>query len=394
MSEMKASLSLKKICLRSQVSVSYALMAILPILTMGYLVWTYVDPEILSQHTLVIVVFLTVVISLFGFFLLRQVIDALSDFRNHLKTIVEDRVLDAPLNSDESSQGPPPAESLEETVLGLIKHNSKLSDMFSDMEELNWSKTRELTRVNLELQRQLKKGKDVEDQLRKSNMQLSDALTKLKELQQRISQHQRLSALRDLANQIAHDLNNALMPVVGFAELITTDEALAANTQKVKAMGAQILQGARDAAAIVAKLRNFYQQENNPTPQLRPLKILMIDDDRNTRDAVASMLRPDGHEVTLAATAAAGVDLARNSTFDIIITDRAMPDSSGEEVARKIREAKPELPIIMATGFADMMQEQKENPFGVDTLISKPVNPKTLKCAIADLVDLPQKPKL
>jgi signal transduction histidine kinase/ActR/RegA family two-component response regulator len=554
MSRVKEKLSLKKSGLRTQVSVSYALMGVLPMLTMGYLILAYVHPEILSQQNLVIVVFTTVVISLFGFYLLRQVIDALSDFRSHLKSIVEDGVLDTPLNADEPAQRPP-VESLEETVLGLIKHNSRLGEMFSDMEEVNWTKARELTRVNIELQRQIKKGKDAEKKLLKSNMQLSAALEKLKQLQQCIIRHERLSALSSLASGIAHDLNNALMPAVGFAELLVENDHLTRDPEKVRDMASAILAGAREAAAIVAKLRSFYRRDtslnltevngidilrqacdltkpkwaedmpahgsrinieikdeqpvklkadaallrdsivdiilnaieampsggmislsviekndqavfsvkdngcgitpavmehctkpffttkgeeatgmglaiasdtarrhcgrieidSNPktgttvylrlplinqdedilldseseSPQ-RPLKILVIDDDPPSRETIKAILTPDGHDITLASTAQAGIDMSKSGDFDLLITDRAMPDLSGDVVAEESRNNKPQLPIIMVTGFGVIMHEQHEKPYGVDIVMSKPVNPDKLKRAILKLTEQKQ----
>lgn len=548
---MKHNLSLGKTSLRSQVSASYALMAILPILGLGYLLWAYVDPEVLSQQNIVVVVFIVVAISMMGFIILSQVIHALSDFREHLKSVVEDRILDTPISSDEPTDKPVP-ESLEGIVYSLIKHNSRLSDMFSDMEELTWSKTRELTRVNLELQRQIKSAKSVEDKLRKSNMQLSDALTKLKELQQCIIRHERLSALGQLASGIAHDINNALMPVVGFAELIMQDDTIAEDRSLLMKMVKDILDGARHAAEVVAKLKDFYRRDSDlnvsdidcealikdactltkprwaeellaegrriemlvtvkdiplfkadanllrdalvniilnsvdaittsgtititaetqgeqiilsvsdtgcgmtrhtkehcmepffttkgqeatgmglaiaygtvrrhsgsmeidstqsegttvtvrlpigvdspdlfpehdsgTSPQLPPLKILIIDDDEMARSTLEAILKPAKHQITMAHTASEGIAMASKSDYNVVITDRAMPDLSGDEVAAAIRKQKPDLPIIMVTGFGDMMKENHEKPAGIDRIISKPVNSLALKWALFDL---------
>jgi signal transduction histidine kinase/CheY-like chemotaxis protein len=526
-------------------------MAVLPILGMWYLIWAYVDPDVLSEQNTVLLLFIIVAISLFGFIILRGVIRALSDFRGHLKSIVEDRILDTPVASDDPA-GTGPSESLEEIVYNLIRHNSRLSDMFADMEEMTWSKTRELTHVNLELQRQDRKHKDVENELRKSNMQLSEALTKLKELQQCIIRHERLSALGDLASGIAHDINNALMPAIGFAELILMDASIAEDKTTLLKMVRDILEGAREASHVVSRLKNFYRRdaslnftevspeellrevreltrprweqanraegrrieffvdasaaprfkadrillrdalvhivmnsidampgggritlsasadndhvllkavdngsgmesyvrdhclepffttkgaeatgmglavtygtvrrhsgtievestpkhgstvciripidnkgdldlprhESGTAPCIEPLKILVIDDEEKSRSTLELLLKQGGHTASAAPSGRAGIAMAENGDFDVIITDRAMPDISGDEVAAVLHAARPEVPVIMVTGFGEMMIDQREKPEGVARIISKPVNPLDLMWALQDV---------
>ncbi|HEV2675349.1 MAG TPA: response regulator [Aliidongia sp.] len=86
----------------------------------------------------------------------------------------------------------------------------------------------------------------------------------------------------------------------------------------------------------------------------RTLNVLLVDDDESVRSFIASALDETGHEVTEAhsgdqalAILAAGLD------FDLLIVDYAMPEMNGAEVARRARQQRPGLPILMITGFAD-----------------------------------------
>ena len=70
---------------------------------------------------------------------------------------------------------------------------------------------------------------------------------------------------------------------------------------------------------------------------------------------------------------------------DVIFTDFAMPGMRGDELAVRIREAGITTPIIMLTGFGDLMQARGERPEGVNAVVSKPVTLVALREALARL---------
>jgi CheY-like chemotaxis protein len=67
------------------------------------------------------------------------------------------------------------------------------------------------------------------------------------------------------------------------------------------------------------------------------------------------MLRDLGHETIEAAGGAEAIDLlkSKDTAFDVLITDYAMPRQSGTEVVRLARQARPNLPAVIVTGYAD-----------------------------------------
>ena len=68
--------------------------------------------------------------------------------------------------------------------------------------------------------------------------------------------------------------------------------------------------------------------------------------------------------------------------FDLVVTDRAMPVMGGDELAASIERLAPDTPVIMLTGFGDLMAAKGEQPTGVDAVIGKPVTLDALAGAI------------
>ncbi len=117
-----------------------------------------------------------------------------------------------------------------------------------------------------------------------------------------------------------------------------------------------------------------------------PCRVLLVDDDALILTGTAAMLEDLGHRVIETGSAAAALDVLRGGTVvDLVLTDQAMPGMTGIELARQIRQAWPGLPIILATGYADL-------PGGDDLnlpRLSKPYLQEELAAQIADLVTAP-----
>jgi len=118
--------------------------------------------------------------------------------------------------------------------------------------------------------------------------------------------------------------------------------------------------------------------EKEPPP-LPPLRVLVIDDEARSLHLLASILSTDGHTVETADGGKTGLQMARGREFDLVITDRAMPLMSGDEVAAGIAKDRPGTPVIMLTGFGDIMEAKGECPAGVTRVISKPITGKDLR---------------
>jgi CheY-like chemotaxis protein len=122
--------------------------------------------------------------------------------------------------------------------------------------------------------------------------------------------------------------------------------------------------------------------EKAPEP-LSALRILVVDDEARSRNLVARFLKADGHAVETAKDGQEGVEMFGQGEFDLVITDRAMPLMRGDEVVAEITKKQPGLPVIMLTGFGDIMKDKGECPPGVTRVMSKPVTSKDLRHVMA-----------
>jgi CheY-like chemotaxis protein len=123
-----------------------------------------------------------------------------------------------------------------------------------------------------------------------------------------------------------------------------------------------------------------------PTAQLRPqsrtLHILLVDDDLLVRGGTAEMLDDAGHHIVEAGSADEALVILRSGAdFDLLITDNCMPGMSGAELIVHVREDKPDLPVLLITGYAT----REARLDGGVALLPKPFRQAGLLSAISAL---------
>jgi signal transduction histidine kinase len=388
---------------------------------------------------------------------------------------------------------------------------------------------------------------ETNEELRARNLELQTALTELKAAQQHVIQQERLRALGEMASGIAHDFNNALVPILGFCELLLLSPKVLGDKEKAARYLETIQTAAKDAASVVARLREFYRPDKSDrdfapvnlkrlaeqaitltkprwkdqaqaagatiqialelesvpavsgeesglrevltnlifnavdampkggtitlrtrsTPNsavlevsdtgtgmtedvrrrclepffstkgergtglglsmvfgivqrhsgsldlrsefgkgttfiitlplqeaaaetgtaaanhapIRPLRLLVVEDEAPIRDTLSAILTADGHDVTMASDGVAGLREFNDGVFDLVLSDKAMPGMSGDQMASAIKRVSPKTPIILLTGFG-LFHDKSEFP-GVDVLASKPIRIPMLRDAIA-----------
>lgn len=106
-----------------------------------------------------------------------------------------------------------------------------------------------------------------EQRLRRAHRTLAKAHQELKDAQHQVIQHERLAALGQMASGIAHDLNNTLSPMLGYAELLLVHPDWRQDDEKLTRFLTQIHLAAQDATTVVNRLREFYRyrDEGGPT---------------------------------------------------------------------------------------------------------------------------------
>nr|WP_276607519.1 response regulator [Limisphaera ngatamarikiensis] len=121
-------------------------------------------------------------------------------------------------------------------------------------------------------------------------------------------------------------------------------------------------------------------------------RILVVDDEPLVCEAMAMMLSFDGHQVQTAQTGAEALALLERQTFDLVITDYAMPEMRGDELVRHISARWPHLPVLMVTAHAEVLAAERVPLPGVSMVLSKPFMLDTLRQAIEQVCPMPASP--
>jgi CheY-like chemotaxis protein len=114
--------------------------------------------------------------------------------------------------------------------------------------------------------------------------------------------------------------------------------------------------------------------EDVQVPATTPaLSVLVIDDEAAVRETLSEMLEALGHQVVLADSGYEAVQkLAAVGDFDFVFTDLAMPEMDGWETAREIRKRRPEMRIVLVTGYGPGTVPPAGEENLVDGILGKP----------------------
>ena len=121
-------------------------------------------------------------------------------------------------------------------------------------------------------------------------------------------------------------------------------------------------------------------------------RILLIDDEAQIIDIERRILERLGYKVTPNTDSEKALEefSARPDCFDLVITDMTMPKMTGDRLARRLMDIKPQIPVIMCTGFNETITEEKALAMGIDKFVMKPVIKDELAHAIRTVLDNPK----
>jgi signal transduction histidine kinase/ActR/RegA family two-component response regulator len=128
-------------------------------------------------------------------------------------------------------------------------------------------------------------------------------------------------------------------------------------------------------------------------PALSGVRVLLVDDEPDSREVMASALEMRGARVTAAASAGDALQKLASSDFDVLLSDIAMPGKDGYDLIREIRSLNPArvagIPAAAVTACASDEDRRRALDAGFQTHLAKPVPPETLVQAVAALLRLP-----
>ncbi len=109
-------------------------------------------------------------------------------------------------------------------------------------------------------------------------------------------------------------------------------------------------------------------------------KVLFVDDEKALVDMTGVILESIGFEVVSRTSSIEALEAFRHRAeeFDLVITDHTMPNMSGIDLAREIQRIRPDIPIILSTGFSEVISYQKAQSGGIRDMIMKPILKRNL----------------
>ena len=105
-----------------------------------------------------------------------------------------------------------------------------------------------------------------------------------------------------------------------------------------------------------------------------PFHILVVDDELAQRELVSGFLKKQGFEVAVAGSGEKALELFRQESFDLVLTDQKMPHMSGLELLQAVRAINPEIPVILMTAFGSIEAAVSAIQGGATDYLTKPLN--------------------
>ncbi|HUT69379.1 MAG TPA: ATP-binding protein [Desulfatiglandales bacterium] len=133
------------------------------------------------------------------------------------------------------------------------------------------------------------------------------------------------------------------------------------------------------------------------TPEARALspfpsgneRILFVDDEKALVDIGVQLLEHLGYRVVARTSSIEALEAFRNQPekFDLVVSDQTMPNMTGEMLARELIRIRPDIPIVLCTGYSEMISDEKATALGIKKLIMKPILMREISQTIRQILD-------
>lgn len=129
-------------------------------------------------------------------------------------------------------------------------------------------------------------------------------------------------------------------------------------------------------------------EDDSPIPTGKE-SILVVDDEDSLIDVTRKRLERLGYQVTTQTSSIKALEIFRANPgdFDLVISDQTMPELTGEHLANELLVIRPDIPIIICTGYSSKMDAEKARSRGITAFIMKPVDKTELAKTIRDALD-------
>ena len=118
-------------------------------------------------------------------------------------------------------------------------------------------------------------------------------------------------------------------------------------------------------------------------------RVLFVDDEAMLAELAGRVLRSLGYRVTTRTSSVEALELfkARHGDFDLVITDMTMPNMTGADLAREMLAIRPGLPVILCTGYSEIMTAEQARQVGIRGYVMKPLTRREIAKAVRSALD-------
>ena len=104
-------------------------------------------------------------------------------------------------------------------------------------------------------------------------------------------------------------------------------------------------------------------------------RILFVDDDNSLAEMGKLMLEKLGYKVTVRTSSIEALEVFRKTPnkFDLVITDQTMPNKTGTQLTRELLRLRPDIPVILCTGFSETVNKENFKALGIRGFVMKPI---------------------
>jgi two-component system cell cycle sensor histidine kinase/response regulator CckA len=141
------------------------------------------------------------------------------------------------------------------------------------------------------------------------------------------------------------------------------------------------------APVVLSAMQGLALARTKRTTPAPPIRALVVDDEESVRRFVNRVLIKGGYETVVASGGSEAESAVKShGPFDVLVTDLVMPEMSGDELVRRLRQNAPQLKVLYLTGFSDHLFKEKATLWADEAFLDKPCSVSGLLEAVSLLV--------
>ena len=133
-------------------------------------------------------------------------------------------------------------------------------------------------------------------------------------------------------------------------------------------------------------IETYEQTKDNPKGNEH---VLLVDDEEPIAQLERQMLERLGYKVTARINSKEALEAfkAKPNAFDLVITDMTMPNMTGDQLSKELKEIRPDIPVIICTGFSERISKENAEAVGVNGFLMKPIIKSDLAQMVREVLD-------